>query len=182
MPKLCKLCYSPHRLEYEAMFMKGSTLVDIQKYAKEKYGEEYSYSTVQRHFQKHVKEIVEKRLKSELAHSEYLKTKLKENLQVAERLVRNLRICDEQLQAAIQVGVSNLTPDEKKILLQYIAEIRQTVELLLRWSEKIQTEPLKEEDIFERILFCLQDFPPELIQKFKARWVEFNLGSALTRQ
>jgi len=161
-------------LEYEKMYLQGTPMLQIQKYAEAQYGEKYSYSTLQRHFSKHVKPVVEAKLKTARAHEEYIKAQIRKDIEIAKRLTRNLQILDDKIKEFLDAGES-LDPKEKQVLLQYLAEIRQTIELLLKWSDRIQTEPLDEEEIFERILYCLQDLGPEQLKQFKKRWVEYNL-------
>lgn len=56
----CKVCQSPHRVEYEQMYLdKGMYVKDIWRYAVTKYGENISYPAFSRHFRYHVKQALE---------------------------------------------------------------------------------------------------------------------------
>lgn len=175
MPKLCRVCYSKHRDEYEDMFLRGIPIIKIQQYALEKYNEKYSYTSMHRHLTKHVKAVVEARVKSEVAQDEYIKAQLEKGGEVAKRLINNLKICDERIRELLQ---SELSQEDKKILLQYLGEVRQTIELLLRYMDRIQLKREDENAIFNKILYCMQDFPVEFLEKFKKKWIEYELRHA----
>ena len=73
----------------------------------------------------------------------------------------------------IKRGENDLSPEEEKLLLSYLAETRLIIEELLRWSEKLELEEEKE-PLVEKIIHCMRDFPPELIEKFLERWEEYD--------
>ena len=175
MGRVCNVCRSLHRTEYEHMrFVERKSIKEIQEYAKEKYGEDIGYYSFVRHFNNHVEVYLNELRKSSQLRQKVLRESIRKDIQIAQRLTRNLEICSNKIESLVQSA--SLSKDEEKVLLDYLAETRLIIEELLKWSSKIQLEPAKE-DIFTRILYCMEDFPPELIEKFRERWENFGSSS-----
>ena len=170
--RTCTVCSSPHRTEYEKMrFEERKTIKEIWKYANEHYGENIGYYSFVRHFNNHVESVIQEMKKASKLREKILQEEIKKDIRIAKQLTRNLEICAQKIESKLQQG--DLSPKDEKILLDYLAETRLIIEELLKWSNKINIQP-EEENIFERIIYCMQDFPEELIMKFKERWDNYE--------
>jgi len=166
----CKVCMSIHRQEYERLKLeKHMTNVAISKYAKEKYNEDIPHWTFAYHFKAHCQPYIESLVKSSRYRKEVVRAQIKKDIVIARQLTKNLEICADKIREKLHKG--ELTKDEEKLLLDYLAETRLTIEELLRWSEKLKLEE-EEPTTLERIVNCMKDFPPEYIELFLKRWEE----------
>jgi len=169
MGRYCKVCMSTHRDEYESMRLeKGLDVKEIWKYAIDKYNENISYASFQRHFKHHVEEYIETIKRVNKLRDRIVKEEIKKDIEIAKQLRRNLEICSEKIESIIDKG--DLSKEDESILLDYLGETRMIIEQLLKWSSKIQLQTASEDEIYNRILNCIRDFPYELIVKFKSRW------------
>jgi len=168
----CVVCMSPHRTEYERLRLeKNWTYPQLSKYAKEKYNEDILPASFSYHFRMHCQPYIERMKKASKYRREVVKAQIKKDIMIAKQLTKNLEICANKIQEKLKQ--ENLSPEEEKLLLSYLAETRLIIEELLRWSEKLELEEEKE-PIVEKIINCMRDFPPELIEKFLERWEEYD--------
>jgi len=58
-------------------------------------------------------------------------------------------------------------------LLKWLEEARLTIDQILRWRDKLEFPEISAEDIGDKIVECMKDFPPELIEKFLERWKQY---------
>jgi len=90
-------------------------------------------------------------------------------IDAAKILRRNLDRCNEQFEQLRDVRDKTIRAEIRKI----INLSNDTLSLILRFLDKIQIKPkITEEDIFEKIVHCMKDFPPDLIIKFTQAWNE----------
>jgi hypothetical protein len=146
----------------------NKSIKEIWEYANKVYNENISYSAFQRHFRYHVEEIIKASKRASRLRTRVLREELYKDIKIAQQLRRNLEICSEKIESLLKQ--ERLSREDEKTLLDFLGETRQTINLLLQWSSKINIEPMSEEKIFERIIACMSDFPIEYIQKFKERW------------
>ena len=179
MPRNCKVCASPNRLEYEKQYLESHLKIDeIFHLASKSHPEDgLSYYSIRRHFKNHVEYYlaIEKQVDKE--RKELYKRVLKQDIVVAEQLLDNLKLCNDKIQA--KAKEDKLDPGDEKILLDWLSEARMTIEQVLKWKDKIEWEtPESEEDLVKKIMDCMQDFPPELLLRFKERWEKYETGSS----
>jgi len=150
MPRQCPICYSPYRDLYEKLRLRDKwTVKDIYRAALDK-GERFSYDALCRHFRNHVDAIVKARTRADKLRRDIIKEEVKKDIKIATTLRQNLETLAKQLDMT-----SKNMNDEKarKETRAIIYNINSTIELLLRFSDKIRPE-LKEteEDIYDRVL------------------------------
>jgi len=63
-------------------------------------------------------------------------------------------------------------PDARKEAREIMRSTRELVELMFRFEDKFKTDSVTQSEIYEKIMLCIRDFPPELINKFIERWEE----------
>ena len=176
----CKVCRSPHVDEYNELYFKK--LWDISKiwrYAARKYGETFSYETMRRHF---ARERMKRDylIKADRERDEYIRREIEKDIETAKILRRNLELCSAQLE---QLKSDMSDPEARKEIREIIGKINQTLELLLRFSDKIESkkEHFDLESFYRRIIKCMEDFPVELVVKFQERWInEFGISSQVS--
>ena len=171
--KTCRVCSSPHRDEYEEMrFKQNRQIKDIWIYAKNKYNEDLGYYCFVRHF-KHVENEMNALKKTSRLRQQIVEEEIKKDIEIAQRLRRNLEICAQNIEKYARR--EDLTPEEEKSLLEFISKSTLIIEELLKWSKQLDVTP-RTEDVFKRILYCMADFPVELVKKFEERWRNYGLS------
>ena len=172
MGRQCKVCYSLHRKEYEELrFQKYLKLKEIQEYAWNKYREKLSIGTLSRHFRFHVEEILHAQIEASRLRADVLREEIHKDIRVARALRENLEILNEQLSKVSELD----SPDQRNEARQIIAKINDTIELLLKFSDKIKLEEAgpSEDEIFDRVVYALEPLPNEYVIEFKKRWDEY---------
>jgi len=172
--KTCKLCLSPNRVEYEEMrFKKNKSIKEIWTYASSVKGENINYYVFQRHFYK-MMDGLDAVHKSSKLRNDIIEEEIKKDIEISQRLRRNLEICADNIEKYAKRD--DLTVEEEKSLLDFIGKTSLIIDELLKWSKQLDFKP-KSEDIFEKILYCIHDFPEHLIEKFKERWSSYGSSS-----
>jgi len=162
MPRRCKVCSSPHRLEYEKMYLEEKKRIkEIWIIARNKYNEKISYDAMRRHMRNHVDYYLklEKRIKEE--KQRLYERIIKQDLKAAERLVKNLEICSDRIEELARR--KDLTPKDQELLLKWLSETRLLAEEIIEWGQKIDfTLPSEDSDtIVDIIKDVIKDFPEE---------------------
>ena len=169
--RTCKVCNSPHVEEYNRMrFQENRDIKEIWMYAKQKYNEPFSYYSLRRHFQ-HVKREMDYLKRSSKLRQKIVEEEIKRDIVIAEQLRRNLEICAKHIEK--YASKDQLTREEEKSLINFIHQSNLIIEELLKWGKQLKLQP-KTENIFERIMYCMRDFPPELLAKFEERWNSYE--------
>ena len=170
MPRECSVCLSPHVDEYNDLhFNKGWFITKIRRYAATKYGEYFKYETMRRHFARE-RERREYSIKADKEREEYIKREIQKDIETARMLRQNLELCNSQLNS-LKEEMDD--PEARKEIREIIGKINETVALLLRFSDKMETkrETVDIEDIYRRVIKCIEDFPVEYLLKFRERWM-----------
>jgi len=167
----CKVCYSLHRKEYEELRLKKHLkLSEIQEYAWNKYREKLSIGTLSRHFRFHVEELLQAQLEASKLRTSVLREEIHKDIKVARALRENLEILNEQLMRVSEMD----SPEQRNEARQIISKINDTIELLLKFSDKIKLEEsVSEDEIYERVVYALEPLPNEYVMEFKKRWDEY---------
>ena len=167
----CKVCYSLHRREYEELRLKKHLkLSEIQEYAWNKYREKLSIGTLSRHFRFHVEELLQAQLEASKLRTSVLREEIHKDIKVARALRENLEILNEQLMRVSEMD----SPEQRNEARQIISKINDTIELLLKFSDKIKLEEsVSEDEIYERVVYALEPLPNEYVMEFKKRWDEY---------
>jgi len=168
----CVVCFSIHRDEYDDLrISKRLRIKEIYQYAKTKYNERFSYSAMARHFRNHVKPIIEASIRADKIRKEIIEEEIHKDIQIATTLRKNLETLAKQIEL---VSEDILNPDDRKEARDVVARINDTVELLLRFSDKIKLEKKEsEEDIYDRVIYALEGQNIDW-QLFRKRWETFK--------
>jgi len=168
----CLVCLSPYCKEYEDLrFNKRWSVRKIYEYARVKHGETFSYQSLRRHLKKQ-KHYINQMKEVDAFREEIIKQEIDRELEASRILRNNLELLSEQVQAVLQDGTNIQDPEARKEIREIVSKINQTSDLLLRFSDKIniKDDTLTEDELYRRVMLCMEDFPIEYIKKFKNRW------------
>jgi len=167
---------SPYRDEYERMrFKENRTIKEIWLLSQSR-GENIGYYAFQRYFKKLQNELDTVKKSSKL-RQKIIEEQLKKDIEISQRITRNLQICDRLITPLIEK--ETLTKEDAKILFEAMTETRLIIDQLLKWHKELNISP-KESDIEKRIMYCLQDFPLDLKKKFLERWNMYDIEGTST--
>lgn len=174
MGRSCFICNSPNLAEYNKMRLEGIPIKEIFAYSQNKYNEKHlRYHHFQKHFSTHVEELVETQVKASRIRDEYVKTVIKKDMEIVKRMSRNLEIVADK----IEEKAANMdNPVAEEMFLKFATEGRMIIEQYLKWGSKVQLQDTTQ-DVFNRVIECMIDFPSELISKFIERWKEIGGSS-----
>ena len=172
------VCTSPHRKEIDELILKGWTLKEILRTLKAKYPDEKlpSYNSLKNHARYHVRDPIKEALEMNKEREKVIKRELKASMKAVELLRKNLERLSEILEKAWEEGIES--SKKRKEIGTLIWRANQTIELLLKYAEKVEGIQLSEDEILDRILYCIADFPPNLVEKFKERWDRYGKRSS----
>lgn len=173
--QVCRVCSSIHKEIIEKMkFVENRKITDIHKYISDNYPEEdLSYHSIQRHLLHARNQMEHLRNTSEL-RNRIVEDSIKKDIEIAKRIERNLIICDQLLNTYIENGqLRELTTEELRELFLTMAEARRVIDQMLKWRKDINIES-SNTDMYEKILYCMKDFPLDLIKKFRDRWDTYD--------
>lgn len=169
--KRCRVCLSPYREIYDELRLKqNKTIKEIWIIATTKYNDPIGYYSFVRHFE-HLEKEKDSLIQYSKVRDQIVKESIEKDIEAAKRIRANLQICAERIEKYAKQ--ESLTREEEKSLLEFIHESTLLIEQLLKWGEKLNIQPAPT-DIFQRILDCMKDFPPELIDKFAERWNKYE--------
>jgi DNA repair exonuclease SbcCD ATPase subunit len=169
----CKVCSSPHREEYERLRLREKkTYMELSEIAATKYGEFIHWTAFRRHMTRHCLPYIEHEIKTNKLRKEIIQAQIKKDILIAQQLTEALEICRNKIQEKLQK--EQLDETDEKLLLEYIEEARLIIEALLKWSKELKFEETSEQDLERRIIECIKDFPPDLIQLFLERWKSYG--------
>ena len=175
MGKICKICSSPHREEYDKMRLDGTSIKEITRVAHSKYGEIHlKYFNFQKHFANHVQTLVSETIKANQLRDKVVRETIKRDIEVVKTFSRNLELVTSRIDT-ISKEIESLEDIKKygKMLLNFLGEARLTIDQYLKFSNKLDIQDTSD-DLFKKMMKCMYDFPPELLKKFSDRWNELN--------
>ena len=174
--KTCRVCSSLHREEYEKMkLVENRTAKDIHEYSM-KYNEEIGYYSFVRHF-RHTKVQLDELKKSSKLRNKIVEESIQKDIAIVQRIQQNLDICDQLIGGFVDEGkLRELDPDDFKLLFTAMSQCRLVIDQMLKWRKDVNVQT-NTTDLFEKILFCMNDFPLEQIVKFKERWEAYDTAS-----
>jgi hypothetical protein len=165
----CKTCLSPHRKEYEQLFLKeGVPVIRIWRLARGQYNEEISYKNFLNHFKKHLG-IEDKTIpEMEKERKEILSKLFREDIELSNKIREHLKLIEEQIHKKAEEGFHTI--EDEKLCLEWINSARLSIEQLLKWKDRLLPPEESKEDIGKLVVECIKDFPPEYVEKFLQRW------------
>ena len=172
--RICFICNSPHRAEYDQMKLDGKPIKEIHAYSHNQYQENHlEYYHFQKHFANHVEVLVREQEKAGKLRDQYVKEVIKKSIDIGRRLQRNLELVTDKIEEKAQ-HMDN--PIAEEMFLKFVGESRLIIEQFLKWTSKLDLEE-SSEDTMKKIMYCLQDFSPDLIEKFIERWKSYGQHS-----
>jgi len=168
MGRVCQVCYHPHRAWIEKRILEGWVKKEIYNEMKRKDMNPPPYKSILNHARKCMQIYMDQSLKSDRLRKEKIREEIKRDLNTAKGLRQNLELLNRMIDRVIaESDVDDKATREE--LSRLIHRVNETIELILRFSDKVGIieEP---ESLEDKIIYCLRDFPSDLIVKFKQRW------------
>ena len=169
MGRQCYVCFSPHRQEYEEMKLQQKrTLKEIANYARSQYGEEFSTAALSRHLTEHCEKYIQVAVESNRNREKVIKSEITKDMEAAQLLTKNLRLCADMI-GSLSLKfqeTGEYDPETEKSLRYWLAETRQTIELALKFYDRVQETKREPEDIMPKIEKALVILPEEWQSKF----------------
>lgn len=171
----CNTCISPHREEIDQMVLAGWENKEIERYLKNKYPTDAlpSYDSLCNHANKHVRDDVTRASKSSKQKDKAIKKEIKESVQAVQLLRDNLSMVSQMLKQAFADGID--TAPSRRSLAELISRANDTIALILKFQDKVDRKAMSEDEIYERLMFCVADFPPEYVDMIIERWDKYNV-------
>ena len=173
MGKSCHVCLSSNRAIYDKLRMEGREVKLIWRLSKTDYKDNINLHSFYYHFQNHLENIIEEGVKASKFREKQIEKEIYQSIEAAMALRQNLVLSNKQLE---MLKDKMDDPEVRKEIRDIMFKSNQTIELILRFIDKLQSRPKDStENVFEKIIFCMKDFPPELILKFTERWKDYDL-------
>lgn len=162
----CYVCSDPHRKEIEEYFLKTKNVKYTLEWAKNNFDTKITYYSLYKHIKNHFVSIIEASKKASKLRTEVIKRDIYQDLEISKTLTTNLKRLNEQLES--------LQPDSSKSrseIRNIITKINSTIELILKFKSDLDLETISsEEELENKILYCIEDFPVEYKEIFLKRW------------
>ena len=175
MGRSCQICNSPFREEIDQYITdrKFKTIMDLYKFMIDKYGEKFNlnYQVMRRHY-RDFQNIVEQSVKASGLRERVIQDQIFKDIETVRIIRKNLGTLKNQLTT---VGNKNLAnPKERKEVRDIVNTINKTLELLLRYSDKIEYQKpnLNDDELIRKILQCFEGIPSEYQMMFIKKWRE----------
>lgn len=163
MGRNCLVCQSLYEDEYSKLYRLGKKTSEILKYSKGK-GDSFSYNSLSRHLKFHSRN---KQVSNREDRDKLLKEELRSTINIVRKLNKSLEICSSK--------IDSLMNENSPELLKYLSETRMTIETLRNFLKDFNIKEIdQKEDIFNRIIYCMKDFPSNIIEEFERRWNEYS--------
>jgi len=175
MGKSCTLCNSPWVDEVDEYVTanKFKTIQALYDFMCRKYGTKFdiSYHTTRRHII-HVRQELGWGVEASKLREKAIRDQIYKDIETVKVVRQGLNTLAKQLD---EVERDLYDPSERKEVRDIVKTIISAVELLLKYSDKIQKEPtFSEEDFIQKMLACMKEFPMELQMKFITKWKEIK--------
>ena len=172
MGRICTVCISPHREFIDDCIVKGWERKEIYRELLRRYGPGNvpSYQSIIDHARTHVKAVVQAAVERDAFRLKTIKEEIARDVSISRQLRQNLELCNDQISRIVkETDMAN--PEARGEVRDIISRLNQTIELLLRFSDKVEVKATQV-DLSDRVLYCLRDFPPDLVETFMQRWKE----------
>ena len=166
----CDSCNSPYIAEIDEMIEAGWKVKEVHRFLQGRYPDEVvpSYDSLLTHRRNHVEGVINRAVASSRRRQKTIRKEIKSSISSAGQLAKNLHM----LSGSLDHLWSNWDVDNPqiKILTSLITSINKTIELLLKFNKEITESEESAEDVFDKLMFCIRDFPPELVNTIVERW------------
>ena len=172
MGRDCRVCISPNRTKIDDLRTKGLEVKKIWRIIQIEYKEDIPIHSLHYHFRNHLENIIQEGIKASRFREEQINKHISQGIEAARVLMTNLEKCAEQYKL---LGERIDDPEVRREIRDIMSRSNQTIELILRFLEKVESKPVdKGEDVLQKIIHCMQDFPRDLIVKFSERWDNYG--------
>ncbi len=168
--RTCNTCKSPFCGEIDGMILAGWDNKEIYRYLLGKYPGQVipSYDSICNHARKHVKDEISRALKNSKQRDKIIREEIRGSIEAVEQLKRNLKMVSDMLKEIFSDGLEDR--NARKELANLIGTANETINLLLKYQEKVDQKVLSEDEIFDKLMRCVYDFPEEYVNKMIERW------------
>ncbi len=171
--KSCETCISPYLAEVDGMIEAGWKVKEVFRFLKGRYPDEVvpSYDSLLNHRRNHVEGVINRAVASSRRRQKTIRKEIKSSISSAEQLAQNLHM----LSSSLDHLWSNWDTDNPQIrvLTGLITSVNKTIELLLKFNKEITEADESAEDVFDKLMFCIRDFPSELVNTVVERWQNY---------
>lgn len=179
MTRPCYVCTSPNKHIYEELKLKDKrTIKYIAQYAEATLSERISYDSFQRHFKNHLHSVIEAHEKADKLRNEVIERNIRKDIQLAEKLSNNLELVSTLIAEMLDKKKieGELSLQDYNLLLKYIDVTDRLANTFMKWSDKLKLVA-QTDKLFDKIVHCMHDFPPDLIELFEKRWLKYEPSS-----
>jgi len=165
--QLCQVCKSPNVAEYDKLLLEGWEIKEVWRKAVTEYNESFSYESMRGHYHRDVIGIIEAKKKRDRIRENILEEEIQKDIVVAQQIRNDLELLNNMLNT-IKENIED--KESRREILSIVSKIHDTLELLLRFADQLQLKPrITEEELYEKFIKAMSDFPSEYIMKFMER-------------
>jgi len=165
MGQKCLVCQSLYEDEYSKLYGMGKKVSEIFSYSRGK-GDTFSYNSLARHFKKCSKN---RRVSDPKQRDALVKEEINTTISIVRKLNKNLEVCSNKIDSLLEGSSPNSE------LLKFLGETRMTIQTLRNFMKDFNIKEIdQKEDIFNRIIYCMKDFPSSIIEEFERKWNEYS--------
>lgn len=175
MGKLCLVCRSIHRDEYDKRLNDGWEIKEVWRYARREHNEKFSYQSMLNHFHKDVEDIIDAHKKADKIRKDIIEKQIEEEILVSQELRNDLAELSNQLKLLKNKELTD--PQARKEIRDIIYASARVIELSLKFADKLEFKPrLSEEEIYDKVIKCMNkaEIPYDLIMKFMDEWDSYE--------
>jgi hypothetical protein len=91
---------------------------------------------------------------------------LADDIEIATKIHDHMRFIEAQL---FTYRGRELSPEEARTAVEWLNQARLSIEQLLKWREKLMPDQLTIEDVAQKLMDIVADFPPEYLEIYVDR-------------
>jgi len=130
-----------------------------------------NYQCLRRHYRE-TQDIIGQSVKASRLREQAIQDQIYQDIETVRILKRSLNALKDQLTTVQNSGL--VSSKERKEIRDIIHTLNKTLELLLKYSDKIEKEPKEDEEtLFRKMIECMKEFPSEYQMKFIEKWKSF---------
>jgi len=164
--KACRVCLSPHLLDYTRMYERGYTAKDIWRESQRR-GEIITYRIFARHFRVCYRTKKQWLMKESIDYAkEAVARKFIEQMKIIEEIGNSLTLLKEHIDG-LKEEMKQGSVDWKNLLAS-LAEVRMILKFLWEISKQVEIKPaISLDEIREKLRTALKDIPYEYVLKIE---------------
>lgn len=175
------MCDDEHRVEYEEVYRRTKSFKKTWQHAIRKYDCKLGYHVFRHHLRAHFDDVLQLSKEASNFRKEVLRDDIHEEIQMSKALKSNLQFLNDTLSKKKKqlqlLPIDAVDKEELKMVMDMVYKINQTIELMLKFSDKLEIETQNNPDVLlNKLMYCMEDFPLEYVEKFKERWDDYESG------